>query len=119
MKTKFLILFGGLVMSVFTLTRFTSTSHVNTQDEEIIDAVYDGHEDYGYNFIALNEDDEAYTVTFQAVSEEVLKVFNLNEETLIDTKFTITYTHEVIITKDSDGYEDEEEINTITKLEKL
>jgi hypothetical protein len=43
MKTKFLMLFGCLVMSVFTLTSFTSISHVNTQDEEIIDAVYDGH----------------------------------------------------------------------------
>ena len=123
MKTKFLLLLSGLVMSVFTLTSFKNVSVINgvyhVQNTNVINAVYDGHEDYGYNFITKNEENEEYTITFQAISETLLKSFNLKSEALIGTKFKITYTTEVEVSVDEDGYEDEEEINTITKLEKL
>ena len=123
MKTKFLLLLSGLVMSVFTLTSFKNVSVINgvyhAQNTNVINAVYDGHEDYGYNFITKNEENEEYTITFQAISETLLKSFNLKSEALIGTKFKITYTTEVEVSVDEDGYEDEEEVNTITKLEKL
>ncbi|ULC60136.1 hypothetical protein MBM09_03910 [Flaviramulus sp. BrNp1-15] len=124
MKTKFLFILSGLLISVFTLSSFKNTSVLNTteynfQETMVVNAVFDGHEDYGYNFIAKDEDGDEYTVTFQEVEDSVLKAFNLNSETLIGTKFKVTYTSDVEVTVDEDGYEDEEEVNTITKLEKL
>ncbi|MCF7561233.1 hypothetical protein L3X39_11350 [Sabulilitoribacter multivorans] len=122
MKKYFL--FTGFVISFFALTSFSVSVKDNNsmqlfmQETQVVTAVFDGHEDYGYNFISTR-DDEEYTITFQKVDEAVLSAFNLNLDTFIGTKFKITYTTEIIVTKDGDGYEDEEEINTITKLEKL
>ena len=53
------------------------------------------------------------------MEDAVIEEFDLNSNVLVGTKFKITYTTKVVITKDSDGYPDENEINTITKLEKL
>lgn len=92
----------------------------NNQNTETIEAVYDGHEEYGYNFIAKHPDtNEEYTMTFQKVNEAVLKDFNLNSQDLIGLKFKVTFKTEIIVTKDEDNYEDENEVNTIMKLEKL
>lgn len=123
MKTKFLFILSGLVISVFTLTSFKNAPILNTiennvQEAKVINAVYDGHEDYGYNFITKNEDGDEYTITFQEVDEAILKTFELNTEALIGAKFKVTYTINVEVTVDEDGYENEEEVNTITKLEK-
>ncbi|GAA4805235.1 hypothetical protein [Litoribaculum gwangyangense] len=115
---KIFFLFAGIVMLFFSLTSFKISNNTNLQDEQVIDGVYDGHEDYGYNFIVTSADEE-HTITFQKVDEEVLKAFNLEEKTLVGTKFKITYTTKIEVTKDDDGYEDETEINTIKKLEKL
>ena len=124
MKTKFLFILSGLLISVFTLSSFKkiavlNTTECNIQETKVVNAVFDGHEDYGYNFIAKDEDGDEYTVTFQEVEDSVLKAFNLNSEALIGTKFKVTYTSDVEVTVDEDGYEYEEEVNTITKLEKL
>lgn len=117
MKAKFLW-FGALVVAVFTVSSFNKNVEPWVQDEQVIEAIYDGHEDYGYNFIVTDEEGE-YTITFQKVDDTVLKAIDLTQEALIGAKFKITYTSIVEVTTDDDGYEDETEINTITKLEKL
>lgn len=121
MKTFFL--FTRVAMLVFVLTSFKTTANYNNielpaQEIQVVDGVYDGHEDYGYNFIITEEDDQ-YTITFQEVDEAVLKAFDLNQNALIGSKFKITYTSQITVTTDDDGYEEENEINTIKKLEKL
>lgn len=124
MKTRVLLIFSAFVLSFFALTSFKSVTiladvvEFNIQ-ESVVSATYDGHESYGYNFIGKHADDEEFTITFQKVDDAVLKEFDLDSEVLIKTKFKITYKTKVMVTKDSDGYEDEEEINTIIKLEKL
>lgn len=90
-----------------------------TQDTITVEATFDGHEDYGYNFIAKHNNGEEYTITFQEVEEPVSKEFDLKSEVLIGAMFKITYKTETIVTKDADGYEDENIVNTITKLEKI
>jgi len=119
MKTQRFIILNGLVILFFMFTGFRGASVLQVQDTFTIVAVYDGHEDYGYNFIATHDDDEEYTITFQEVSEEVSKAFDLDSDTLINKKFKITYTAETETTIDDDGNEDEEEVLTIVKLEKL
>ncbi|KJD31604.1 hypothetical protein PK35_14475 [Tamlana nanhaiensis] len=115
MKAKHSIL--GL-MALFTVILSGFTTVKNQNDPISITAVFDGKEDYGYNFIAT-EDDLEYTVTFHKVNEDILKTFDLNSEKLIGSKFKITYTSKIVVTKDEDGYDYEEEINTIIKLQKL
>jgi hypothetical protein len=107
-------------MPLFSFTSLkTNNLILVNQDTITVEGVFDGHEDYGYNFIAKNSDNEEYTLTFQEVVETVSNEFDLKSDTLIGTKFKIMYTTKTIVTKDADGYEDENIVNTITKLEKL
>ncbi|KJD37002.1 hypothetical protein PW52_00655 [Tamlana sedimentorum] len=115
MKAKYSIL-GLIAIFSFILTGFTSLKV--QEDTIVITAIFDGKEDYGYNFVATSDDLE-YTVTFHKISDEVAKSFDLNSDKLIGTKFKITYTSKMVVTKDEDGYDYEEEINTIKKLQKL
>ena len=126
MKTKFVLVFSSFLMLFFTLSAFKTVNHLNddsislvAQNGLIVYAAYDGHEDYGYNFIVTDKNGEEQTLTFQKVEDEVLKVFDLNSEILVKTKFKITFNRDIKVTKDSEGYEDENEVNTITSLEKL
>lgn len=126
MKTKRIIVLSGLVLSLLSLSSFTSITNVNdvivnieAQDGLVVYATYDGKEDYGYNFITKDRDGEEQTLTFHKVDAAVMAAFDLNKEALAGTKFKITFTREIKISKDEDGMDDENEINTITKLEKL
>lgn len=92
---------------------------LNNLPEDTLIGVYDGHEDYGYNFIITDEDDEERMVTFQNAAESVSKKFDLSSETLIGKKFEVTYTSEMDIVKDDDGYEEEVELLTITALKPM
>ncbi|MEZ4855632.1 MAG: hypothetical protein R2812_04035 [Gelidibacter sp.] len=110
MKTKFIVILSIVSM---TLCSFTS-------EKKAIVAVYDGHEDYGYNFIATHDDDDSeYTITFQEVDKTLLKTFDLDSETLIGKKFEITYESRIETTTDENGFDDEQEILTITNLKSL
>lgn len=113
MKTKTAIIVGFLMVCFFT---FTSMNTVNST--ETFEGIYDGHEDYGYNFIGIDDDGE-YTMTFQEIEESLLESFDLDSESLIGTKFKVTYTITVEVEKDDDGYEDEIETYTIISLKKL
>lgn len=126
MKTKRFFLLSALALCLVSLSSFKTVDKSNTlvsevveQDGLIVYAKFDGKEDYGYNFVTKDKDGEEHTLTFQKVDDAVLAAFNLNIETLVGTNFKITFKRDIKITKDSDGMDDEEEINTITKLEKL
>ncbi|GAA4238662.1 hypothetical protein GCM10022291_30020 [Postechiella marina] len=125
MKTKNVILLSGLVISLFVFSGFKADTLLRNEvaivNQEVftVTAIYDGKEDYGYNFLIKDKDGDERTLTCHEVEETVLKAFNLNSEALIGTKFKVTYTQVVKVSQDEDGNEDEDEINTITKLEKL
>ncbi|MFV9550006.1 hypothetical protein [Algibacter sp. PT7-4] len=126
MNTKKIIVLSGLMLVFLSLSSFKSLSGFNAnlitknaQEGLIVYGVYDGKEDYGYNFITKDRDGEEQTLTFQVVKDDVLVTFNLNEDTLIGTKFKITFNRDLKLSKDEDGMDDEDEINTIIKLEKV
>lgn len=106
---------------VIGLVIFSSFKPIFFKPQEVLQvvAIYDGHEDYGYNFISENTSGDEITITFQEVEESVLDAFDLHSDALVGTQFKISYTTEMLVVKDADGYDDENEINTITKLEKL
>ncbi|WP_179343619.1 hypothetical protein [Winogradskyella ursingii] len=114
MKTKSIAVFGILFLAFLTLT-----SSKDIQDKLTFEGVYDGKEDYGYNFIGMDEEGDEFTMTFQNIDAEVLKSFNLNSQDLVGSRFAITYTSVTEIETDEDGYEDEIETNTIVALKKL
>ncbi|MFT5846101.1 MAG: hypothetical protein ACJARX_000449 [Psychroserpens sp.] len=114
MKTK-----SFTIVSFFIICFFTLTSMTIAQDRQTFEGVYDGHEDYGFNFMGIDEDDLEYIMTFQNVDESIFKTFDLNSEKFVGTKFAITYTSKIEITKDDDDYEDETEVYTVVSLKKL
>jgi len=48
---------------------------ITLNDTETFEGIYDGFEEYGYNFISVDVDDEEYTMTFQEVDPTLLKSF--------------------------------------------
>jgi len=116
MKTKYNSI---LLLFLLTLASFTPNKNMNfLQDTKTIDGVFEGKEDYGYNFIVTHEDSER-TMTFQIVNTDVLNQFDLSSNDLVGKNFKITYQVKIRKFKDEDGFDDEEETLTITKLEAL
>jgi hypothetical protein len=115
MKTKTIVFLNFIF---FTFLSFNSISNQTIQDNVVV-GVYDGKEDYGYNFIVTDEYDEEHTMTFQKVNEELLSKFDLKSEALIGTSFKIEYNITIKKSKDEYGFDDETEIFTIKNLEKL
>ncbi|RIA08654.1 hypothetical protein OE09_0474 [Flavobacteriaceae bacterium MAR_2010_72] len=115
-KSKLILTFLSLSLASYA---FSNVNGAN-QDSTTIIGEYEGHEDYGYNFIATRDDDDSeYTITFQKVNDDVLAQFNLQSDELIGMKFKITYKVKLVVTKDENGFDDENEIYTITALEKM
>ena len=112
MKTKTTLVFSILFIA---LTSFISLN----QETQSIKGEYDGHEDYGYNFIIINSDDEERTMTFHEVDKDVLNAFDLDSEDLIGTKFEVAYTSEIETVLDENGDEEENEILTIKNLKQI
>ncbi len=110
-----------LVLLFFSFSSFSFSMESSViQDVKTVEGNFDGHEDYGYNFITINSDDDSErTITFQFIKDELLNQFDLKSEILIGKKFKITYQIKIKKTKDEDGFIDEEEILTITNLEEL
>lgn len=117
MKTKYTTSFILLFISLLSFASSFETTEF--QDTKTIEGVFDGHEDYGYNFISTHPDGSEHMVTFQNIKEELLNQFDLKSESFIGKNFKITYQVKIKKTKDEYGFEDEEEILTITNLEEL
>lgn len=115
-KSILILIFLSLSLTSFAFSNVNETN----QEATTIIGEFEGHEDYGYNFITTRVDDDSeYTITFQKVNDDVLAQFNLKSDELIGTKFKITYKVKLVVTKDENGFDDENEIYTITALEKL
>lgn len=124
MNSKKIIVISGVLLMFISLSSFKSKlsndgNAFKTQEGLIVYATFDEKEDYGYNFEAKGKDGEVHTLTFQNVEDAVLKTFDLNTKTHIGTMFKITFNRDFKRYKDEDGNDDEDEINTITKLEKI
>lgn len=117
MKTKSYTTFILLFISFLSFA--SSIETLNFQDTKSVEGVFDGHEDYGYNFVTTNSDGSEHMMTFQNIKEELLGQFDLKSEAFIGKNFKITYQIKIKKTKDEYGFEDEEEILTITGLEAL
>ena len=112
MKTKTTLFFSILFIS---LTSFTNS----IQDTQYVSGAFDGHEDYGYNFIVINDEEEERTMTFHEVETEVLNSYDLDSEDLIGTTFKITYTIDKETVLDENGDEEENETLTIVDLKAM
>ncbi len=96
------------------------TGASSSSQELKIEGVYDGNEGYGYNFITTHKDDGSeFTMTFQKITDAVLKEFDLDAELFVNQKFEVTYTVVTVVTKDENGFDDETEVYTITHLKAL
>lgn len=122
MKTKYIALIPMVcifLMSVTPLPTKMSLFQKSTQELKIV-GVYDGNEGYGYNFITTHKDDGSeFTMTFQKVDDAVMKEFDLDADLFINQKFEVTYTLKTLVTKDENGFDDENEVYTITRLKAL
>jgi len=117
MKTKSYTTFILLFLSFLSFA--SSIETLVAQDTKTIEGVFDGHEDYGYNFVTTHSDGSEHMMTFQSIKEELLSQFDLKSETFIGKNFKITYQIKIKKTKDENGFEDEEEILIITNLEEM
>lgn len=114
MKIKSIVFISVLFLSFILLT-----SANTTQEKIIFEGIYDGSEDYGYNFIGVDKNGEEYTMTFHKIDDELLKGFNLKSDALVGSKFSVTYSTEIKNETDEDGYDVEIQTNTILALKKL
>lgn len=120
MKSKKRVQVILIVVLMLTLSSFKSVKNMLVnQDAKTIIAIYDGAEEYGYNFIFTNDDEDERTITFQNIKETVSSSFDLQSESLIGTTFKVTYTTVIETEEDEDGFETETEILTITTLESV
>lgn len=124
MKTKNVLILAVILLMTLSFSSYKSDvikplENECYQEGLVVYATFDGKEDYGYNFITKNRDGEENTLTFQSVDETVLSEFDLNTDEFIGTKFKITFNRDIKLSKDENNMDDEDEINTIIKLEKL
>lgn len=121
MKSKKIIQVVLVAVFMLALSSFKGETIIagSSQDSNTITAIFDGAEDYGYNFIFTNEDEDESTITFQNVSEDALKAFDLKSDTFLGVTMQVTYTTVIETEEDSDGFESETEVLTITKLQKV
>ncbi|MEZ4798030.1 MAG: hypothetical protein R2785_12780 [Flavobacteriaceae bacterium] len=114
MKTKSITVISVLVMSFLLLVSVNKA-----QDTETFEGVFDGKEDYGYNFIGTDSEGDEYTMTFHQVDDKVMETYNLDSDDLIGTNFEVTYKTKKEVIKDEDGFEEENETLTIVALKEL
>ncbi|HUH27623.1 hypothetical protein [Gelidibacter sp.] len=122
MKIKFTMAIPVLCLFLMSVTPFQADLTVASSNaqESKIEGVYDGNEGYGYNFITTHKDDGSeFTMTFQKINDAVLKEFDLDAELFVNQKFEVTYSVEALVTKDENGFDNEEEVYTITHLKAL
>lgn len=125
MKTKHILFFAVLSLSFLGLTSFATYKHslvlnkTSVQNTNTVKGVYDGQEDYGYNFIVVNGDGDERTLTFQSVDKAVLNAFDLESEALVGKTFQVVYTIDYETLLDENGDEEELVTKTITTLKPL
>lgn len=94
------------IFLIFVATGFTTlkTNNTNSNETTVI-ATFGGYDELGYNFSFINEEEEEEEIiTFESISESLLKKYNLKDEAFIGKKFKITYTIEI---SENDEYDTE------------
>tara|TARA_R110001632_G_scaffold67326_10_gene158164 strand:+ start:150 stop:536 length:387 start_codon:yes stop_codon:yes gene_type:complete len=84
---------------------------------EIIQGVYLGMEDGTYNFSYFNEDKEKDIISFDKMSVEALKMFDLKTKNAIGKKFEVTFSSENVA--DPDDMDMLTNMKTIISLKQL
>ena len=75
MKIKYFVFLTLLSLTFFSFKSINSNAAKSIsilQDTITIEGVYDGHEDYGYNFIVKDSDGRERTLTFQKIDKTLL-----------------------------------------------
>mgnify|MGYP003669972911 CR=1 FL=1 len=106
------------VLLLCTVVVSTLSFSTSKQTKVTVTAVYDGLEEYGYNFI-VSKDGMEHTLTFQDINESLLKTYDLTTSEFVGKTFKVTYTIDTETMVDE--FDNEEEIETliIVALEKL
>ena len=72
MKTKYFVFFTLLSLTFFSFKSINYNAAISIsilQDTTTVEGVYDGHEDYGYNFIVKDNEGVERTLTFQEIDK--------------------------------------------------
>lgn len=119
MKLSILSIIALLLNSVISIAK-TSVMDVNiqeTQNEPLtVIAEFDEFDGEVYTFNYLDEDGNASYVMFDAISDDVLKKYDLKSDEYQGMKFEISYTEHTQVDSDEDGDLQEYTKTTITKL---
>ncbi|WP_417799316.1 hypothetical protein [Tenacibaculum sp.] len=71
-----------------------------TQQNKLIDpiktvATFQGYDEYGYTFSYENEEGDEDVISFETISDKILKIYNLKEDKFVGQVFEITYDYKV------------------------
>ncbi|MDD7885043.1 hypothetical protein [Flavivirga sp. 57AJ16] len=119
MKTLKLV---PLFLVAFLFCNYTAMAQEDEEEYEedelsTITAVYAGIEDGMYMFTYKDEDDEETTISFENISPEVEKKYDLFSKKIIGKTFEITYSDENV--PDNDDEEILVNIRTIVAIKQL
>ncbi|GFD73953.1 hypothetical protein KUL156_35140 [Alteromonas sp. KUL156] len=102
-KTVF-ILFVGASLS-FTTKQYKFTNPIKTL------ATFQGYDEYGFTFSFINEEGDEDVVTFETISDKILKMYNLKDNKFLEEEFEIIYEY-----KKSDDDIEEPILQSIKKV---
>ena len=107
----------GIIKAIFILFIATNLAltakNKNTEDPTKVIATFQGFDDSGYTFSFTNDDDDEEVITFETVSEKILKTYNLKDSKFINQEFEITYDYQA-------SEEDEEvEVLVLQSIKKI
>ena len=108
----------GILKAVFILfigvnLALTINKEHSIESQKVI-ATFNGYDENGYTFSFLNEDDYEEVITFEIVSEKILRAYNLKDNKFIDKEFEITYDYQI---SDSDDEVEVPVLQTIKLIE--
>ncbi len=86
-KTVFVLFIG--VGLAFTIKQSKLIDPIKTV------AVFQGYDEYGYTFSFEDEEGDEDVITFETISEKILKIYNLKDDKFVEQKFEITYDYKV------------------------
>ncbi|WP_428740834.1 hypothetical protein [Tenacibaculum sp.] len=109
-----------LIKTIFILFVTTSVFGVTVDNSNTVDpikvrATFQGHDDYGYNFLFINDEGDEETITFEVIAEELLEIYNLNDKKFIDQEFEIVYDYET--SENDDEIIEAPKLHSIKKIE--
>ena len=88
-----------IIKTVFILFVGVSLAFATKQDKILEPiktvATFQGYDEYGYTFLFENEEGDEDVITFETISEKILKIYNLKDNKFVDQVFEITYDYKV------------------------